>query len=58
MGKYIVVNGCFRPEENNVGLVASADSLEEAKKICQANIVEDFSCGSYEKLLDELHPVG
>ena len=57
MGKYIAINGCFRAEANYVGLVATADSLEEAKEICQNEIAEDYSYDTFEKFQEEEAPL-
>jgi len=47
MGKYIVINGSFRPDTDSVSMVADVSSFEEAEKICQSNIAEDFGYNSW-----------
>ena len=57
MIKYVVVNGSYRPDDNNTSLVSTHDDLETAKRYCNENLAEDFGYGSFEELLEEEFPV-
>ena len=56
MSKYIVINGSYRPDDNNVSFVASYDDIESARNCCKTNIAEDFGYDSYEDFLKEEFP--
>lgn len=56
MSKYIVINGSFRPDDNNASFVAAYDDIESARNCCNVNIAEDFGYDSYEDFLEEEFP--